>query len=82
MLPGSQKYFREYLSENKNILDIALGPRYCRFMQKTRVQKSDATVPLSQFNQPTFLHEKKYEIRSTTFFLYKQEIMQNCILCT
>jgi len=31
----------------KIFLDIALGPRYCRFMQKTRVQKSHATVPLN-----------------------------------
>ena len=50
LLPRSQKYFREYLCETKIFSkifeDIALGPRYCRFMQKTRVQKSHATVPL------------------------------------
>jgi len=50
-LPGSRKYIREYLRENeifiKNILGyIAQGPRYYRFMQKTRHQKSHATVPL------------------------------------
>ena len=52
LLPGSQKYFREYLCENKNIFENILGycsraqVQYCRFMQKTRAQKSHATVPL------------------------------------
>ena len=49
-LPGSKKYIHEYLRENeiffKNILGY-LMPRYYRFMQKTRLQKSHASVPLS-----------------------------------
>ena len=50
LLPGSRKYIREYLRENKIFFQknwgIAQGPRYYRFMQKTRHQKSHATVPL------------------------------------
>ena len=50
LLPGSQKYFCEYLCENENIFENILG--YCPRAQvlsiyaKTRVQKSHATVPL------------------------------------
>ena len=39
--------------------DIAVGPRYCRFMQKSRVQKSHATVPLKG---------QSHEIFCTRFF--------------
>ena len=46
-LPGSQKCIREYLRENEIFWGIAQGPRYYRFMQKTRHQKSHASVPLS-----------------------------------
>ena len=52
LLPGSQKYFREYLCENENIFENILG--YCSRAQvlsiyaKNRVQKSHATVPLSK----------------------------------
>ena len=57
-LPGSQKYFREYLCENENIFENILGycsrAQVCRLMQKTRVQKSHATVPLKGLRHEIF----------------------------
>ena len=50
LLPGSQKYFREYLCENENIFKNILG--YCSRAQilsiyaKNQRKKSHATVPL------------------------------------
>ena len=49
-LPGSQKYFHEYLRENENIFVNILGywsrAKVVSIHAKTRVQKSHATVPL------------------------------------
>ena len=69
-LPGSLKYFREYLRENKKISkmfwDDDLGPRYYGFMKKSRAQKSHATVPLTGTNckhcakQEGFTKDGKY----------------------
>jgi len=39
--PGSQKYFREYLRENENILGY-----YSRDYAKPKVKKSHAKIPL------------------------------------
>ena len=59
LLDGSQKYFREYLSENDKIFENILG--YCSRAQvlsiyaKTRVQKFHATVPLIFYSFLKFL---------------------------
>ena len=49
-LPRSWKQFHKYLHEIKKNLGYCTG-RYYRFMQKTRHQKSHASVP---FNQDDF----------------------------
>jgi len=49
LLPGSLKYFREYLRENENIFEIFwdadLGPRFYRFMKNAKSSKISCYCP-------------------------------------
>ena len=78
-LPGSQKYIREYLRK-QNICQkyfvIAQGPRYYRFMQKTRHQKSHASVPLNKTKSQEEIWKKMYRclIYCTCLILLRSSI--------
>ena len=55
LLLASHIYFWEFLLEHENfskiLKDVSMWPRHCWSMQKIRVQKSRATVPLKPENR-------------------------------
>jgi len=81
-LPGSRKNIREYLCENeiffKNNLGYAQGPWNYRFMQKTRHQKSHASVPLST-KLPVGSGTAPYLPTGTGYIINKENWLNNKI---
>ena len=68
-LPGGRKYFCKYHRKNYNILGFWTGAKVLSIHEKTRVKKSNASVPLnwSKLNIHVHLWELVWEDRSVTF---------------